>query len=294
MNTLIMGSARARARTINVGEVDLFYLDTGGEAPPVLMLHGLSANAHSFGGIIGASDGEALRFIAPDLRGRARSGKPATGYELGDHARDVIALLDALNIEQVTLVGHSFGGYLATYIAATFPNRVSRLVILDAAISGHPRIGVLLKPSLDRLTHVADSAEQYLAEIKAAPYLNGMWDDTIEAYFRAELVENRDGSAQSATSAAAIAQSSYGIAIEPLLHHVQQTKQPTLLYNAIDAFGPPGTPPLFDAVVARATARAFPNARYEVVPGNHITLLFGAGAAVIRNGIEAFASEPTT
>ena len=291
MNTLTMGTARAKAHTINVGEVDLFYLDTGGEAPPVLMLHGLSANAHSFGGIMGAVDNDAFRFIAPDLRGRARSSKPATGYELGDHARDVIALLDALNVQQVLLVGHSFGGYLATYMAANFPNRVSRLVVLDAAISGHPRIGVLLKPSLDRLTHIAASADQYLAEIRAAPYLNNMWDDAIEAYFRAELVENSDGTAQSATSTAAIAQSSYGITIEPLLHHIQQTYQPTLLYSALGDFGPPGTPPLFDAVTARATARAFPNARYEVVPGNHITLLFGPGALVIRNGIEAFAAE---
>lgn len=288
-----MGSARAKAHRINVGELELFYLDTGGDAPPVLMLHGLSANAHSFGGIMNAQDNNTFRFIAPDLRGRARSGKPATGYELGDHARDVIALLDLLNIQRVMLLGHSFGGYLATYIAATFPTRVSKLVILDAAISAHPRIGVLLKPSLDRLTHIAASADEYLAEIKAAPYLNNMWDDTIEAYFRAELVENSNGTAQSATSTGAIAQSSYGIAIEPLLHHVQQVRQPTLLYNAIGEFGPPGTPPLFDAVTARATAQAFPNARYEVVPGNHITLLFGEGAAVIRQGIEAFQAEST-
>lgn len=286
-----MGSARARPHTINLGGLELFYLDTGGEAPPVLMLHGLSANAHSFGGIIGAQDNNAFRFIAPDLRGRARSGKPVTGYELGDHARDVIALMDALNVQSVMLVGHSFGGYLATYIAATFPTRVSKLVILDAAISAHPRIGVLLKPSLDRLTHIAASAEEYLAEIRSAPYLHQMWDDTIEAYFRAELMENSNGTAQSATSAAAIAQSSYGIAIEPLLHHVQQVRQPTLLYNAVGEFGPPGTPPLFDEVTARATARAFPNARYEVVPGNHITLLFGDGAVTIRRGIESFYAE---
>lgn len=294
MSTNTLGSQRATANTVNVGDIDMFYLDTGGNAPPVLLLHGLSANAHSFGGIMSAGDNTTFRFIAPDLRGRARSGKPATGYEMADHARDVIALLDVLGIQQVILGGHSFGGYLAIYIAANFPNRVSRLLVIDAAISSHPRIAVLLKPSLDRLTQVATSASEYLADIRSAAYLGGLWDDTIEAYFRAELAENTDGTAQSATSGSAIAQSSYGIAIEPWLHHVQQTKQPVLLLNAIGEFGPKGTPPLFDEVVSRATARAFPNGHYEQIPGNHITLLFADGATAIRAALDRFASTDQT
>lgn len=289
-----MGSSRATGQTVKVGEVDLFYLDTGGDAPPVLLLHGLSANAHSFGGIMLAGDPTTFRFIAPDLRGRARSSKPALGYEMSDHASDVIALLDALGIKQVILGGHSFGGYLAIYIAANYPDRVSKLIVIDAAISSHPRIATLLKPSLDRLTQIASSSAEYLAEIRAAAYLNGLWDDTVEAYFRAELTENADGTAQSATSVSAIGQSSYGIAIEPWLHHVQQTRQPTLLLNAVDAFGPAGTPPLFDETVARATARAFPNGQYEIVPGNHITLLFGEGASAVRSAIDNFVAGNTT
>ena len=290
MNTNVMGSAGAKASTIHVNGLDMYFLDTGGMAPPVLMLHGLSANANSFGGIIAAGDNHSMRFIAPDLRGRARSGKPERGYELGDHARDIIGLLDALGIQRVVLGGHSFGGYLAIYIAAHFPERVSQLVVIDAAISSHPRIGVLLKPSLDRLTHIAPSAEAYLTEIRSAPYLSGMWDDIVEAYYRAELMENEDGTAQSATSVSAITQATIGLACEPWLHLVQQVNQPTLLLNAVAAFGPPGTPPLFDEVVARATAKAFPNGHYAIIPGNHITLLFGDGATVIRQHIEQFVS----
>ncbi|MEO7996290.1 MAG: alpha/beta hydrolase [Gemmatimonadaceae bacterium] len=293
MSTNTLSSQRATANTVNVGDIDMYYLDTGGNAPPVLLLHGLSANANSFGGIMSAGDPTAFRFIAPDLRGRARSGKPAVGYEMADHARDVIALLDVLGIKQVILGGHSFGGYLAIYIAANYPDRISRVLVIDAAISSHPRIAVLLKPSLDRLSAVATSPDDYLAEIRSAAYLNGLWDDTIEAYFRAELSENPDGTAQSATSSSAIAQSSYGIAIEPWLHHVQQTKQPVLLLNAVDAFGPQGTPPLFDEVVCRATAKAFPNGTYEQIPGNHITLLFADGASAIRTALERFARQAT-
>ncbi len=293
MATTVSGAPGATSQTRDVGGVEMFYLDAPGgkDATPMVLLHGLSANASSFAGILAAGLSPAFRVIAPDLRGRARSGKPETGYEMADHARDVIALLDSLDLERVVLGGHSFGGYLAIYIAAHYPERVSKLVVIDAAISSHPRIAVLLKPSLDRLTRTFTSADEYLAAIRSAPYMNGMWDDAAESYFRAELVEHSDGSVGSATSNAAIGQAAMGIAIEPWLHHVQSVKVPVLLINAVEPFGPPDAPPLFDEQVARATARAFANAKYVIVPGNHITLLFGAGASAVRKEIEQFAGE---
>ena len=291
MATTIVGAAGDVAQRHKAGGVDMFYLDAPGAsgAPPLVLLHGLSANANSFTGLISAGLSPAFRVIAPDLRGRARSGKPETGYSMADHAGDIIGLLDSLGLDQVVLGGHSFGGYLAIYLAANFPSRVSKLVVIDAAISSHPRIPVLLKPSLDRLTRTSPSAESYLAEVKSAPYMNGVWDECAESYFRAEITVNEDGSVGSATSAAAIAQAATGLAMEPWLHHVQQVTAPTLMLNAVGAFGPSGTPPLFDEVVTRATARAFANGKYVEVPGNHITLLFGAGAEAISGAIESFA-----
>jgi pimeloyl-ACP methyl ester carboxylesterase len=295
MATTVVGAAGATSNTQDVGALEMFYLDapggSGKDAPTVVLLHGLSANANSFAGIIAAGLSPAFRVIAPDLRGRARSGKPESGYEMADHARDVIALLDALGLERVVLGGHSFGGYLAIYIAANYPERVSKLVVIDAAISSHPRIGVLLKPSLDRLTRTYTSADEYLQAVRTAPYMNGIWDDSAEAYFRAELMEHPDGTVGSATSNAAVAQAAMGVATEPWLHLVQQVAAPTLLLNALGAFGPPETPPLFDEIVSRATARSFSNARYAVVPGNHITLLFGDGASAVRREIERFVGE---
>ena len=76
--------------------------------------------------------------------------------------------------------------------------------------------------------------------------------------------------------------------MEPWLHLVQSVKQPTLMINALGAYGPPGTPPLMDEVVTRATARAFPNAKYVVVPGNHLTMMFGEGAEALNREITCF------
>ena len=77
-----MTTVERRAR---IGELDLFYLDAPGDTPLVL-LHGLSANASSFHGADSRRAVPTFRVIAPDLRGRARSDKPAIGYTMADHA----------------------------------------------------------------------------------------------------------------------------------------------------------------------------------------------------------------
>ena len=283
-------SAELADRFLSVHGVNIHYLDTPGGSPPIVMLHGLSANAHCFAGLIAAGLSPTFRVVAPDLRGRGRTDKPATGYTMADHAGDVLALLDALGLDRVILVGHSFGGYVAIYIASNFPERVDKLVVIDAAITLNPRVHELLKPSLDRLTRISPSVEAYLAEARDAPHLAGFWDDHIEQYFRAEIQENADGTAQSATSASAIGQSMVGLRSEPWLDLVKSVKQPVLFLNAVGAYGPPGTPALVEPEYARATADAFPNVRYVVVPGNHMTMVFGPGALAVNREIERFVS----
>jgi pimeloyl-ACP methyl ester carboxylesterase len=275
-------------RFVSLRGLNIHYVDTPGGQPPIVMLHGLSANAQCFAGLIAAGLSPRFRVVAPDLRGRGRTDKPATGYAMADHAGDVLALLDHLGLERVILGGHSFGGYVAIYIASHFPERVEKLIVIDAAITLNPRVGELLKPSLDRLTRVSPSVDAYLAEARDAPHLAGFWDDHIERYFRAEIQENPDGTAQSATSASAIGQAMVGLRSEPWMAMVKSVRQPVLFLNALGAYGPPGTPALVEAEYARATADAFPNVRYVVVPGNHMTMVFGDGAVAVDREIERF------
>lgn len=264
------------------------YLDVPGGEPPLVLLHGLSANAHEFGGLTAAGLSPAHRVIAPDLRGRGRSDKPAGGYRMSDHASDVIALLDALDLDRVVLAGHSFGGFLAIYLAAHHPQRVARLIVIDAALQLHPRAAELLKPSLDRLGRTSPSVDAYIAELRAAPFLQGQWDDAIEGYYRAEIGHEADGSVRSMTSAAAIAQAMDGLRQEPWPELVRQVAQPALLINAVGPYGPVGSPPLIREEDARATASAFRDCRYAKVPGNHFTMVFGDGAAAVRREIAHF------
>ena len=266
------------------------YLDYPGPLPAIILLHGLSANANEFGGLLDEGLAENHRVIAPDLRGRGRTGKPDAGYSMSHHAADVIALLDELGLDKVVMGGHSFGALLSIYLAAKYPDRITRVVVIDAAIVFHPDTEELLKPSLARLARILPSADAYIEEIKGAAHVAGAWDSALEGYYRAELQQNPDGTAQSLTSANAVAQALRGVAAEDWAALVAAVKHPVLLLNAGEAYGPPGSPPLVPPEHAITTAHAFSNCKYVAVPGNHLTMVFGNNAAVIRREIDAFLS----
>ncbi len=282
--------ARADGKFAGLNSLRMHYLDFAGGDPPIVLLHGLSANANEFCGLVDAGLSPRFRVIAPDLRGRAHSDKPSTGYSMQEHADDVIALLDFLEIDEVVIGGHSFGGLLAIFMAANYPERISGVIVIDAAIEMHPQVRELIKPSLDRLRQILPSVGEYMSRMRGAPHVAGFWDGAIEGYFRAEIQENADGTAQSLTSAEAIAQALEGVQNERWADLVSQVKQPVLLLNAVGEYGPPGSPPVVPAEHANATARAFEDCQYVEIPGNHLTMVFGESAVLVRREIEAFVS----
>ncbi|HEX8185076.1 MAG TPA: alpha/beta hydrolase, partial [Blastocatellia bacterium] len=80
----------------DVNDIQLHYIDYAGSEPVLVLLPGLTANAHAFDGLIQAGLNARFRVLAVDLRGRGLSDKPAVGYSMAQHAADVIALLDHL------------------------------------------------------------------------------------------------------------------------------------------------------------------------------------------------------
>ena len=115
------------------------YIEWPGADPTIVLLHGLSANANEFAAL-GSALSPRYRVLAPDLRGRGGTDKPASGYTMADHAADVVALLDTLGIDRVVLGGHSFGGFLAIYLAVHHPERVTRLGSRSICRSARVRI----------------------------------------------------------------------------------------------------------------------------------------------------------
>ncbi len=269
--------------------INLHYLDHPGAGPTLVLAPGLTANAHAFDAIVPQLAGH-MRVLALDLRGRGQSAAPPSGYTMADHAADVLGLLDTLGIEQVVMGGHSFGGFLSLYLAAHAPERVARLVVIDAAVSvAGPRTRELIQPALDRLGQTYASFADYLALLKAAPYYhNWPWDPAVESYYQADVHVAADGSVRARSQPAHIAAAMDGVIAEPWREHLARVTQPVLLLHALGAYGPPGAPPIVSAEQAAETVELLPDCRYVLVPGNHQTMLYGAGATAIAAAISAF------
>ncbi len=100
---------------------------------PVVLLHGWPQQWWCWRGVIGPLAAAGHRVIAADLRGAGWSDAPPAGYDKEQLAADVLALLDAMQIERAALVGHDWGGWVAQLIALRAPERVERLVLCNIA-----------------------------------------------------------------------------------------------------------------------------------------------------------------
>ena len=120
-----------RMAKIQVGDLAISVSDVG-SGPPVVLLHGLACGKRMWFHQIRALR-KHFRVIACDLRGHGETDAPsvATEYSAAHLTRDLLGMLDALNIERAALVGFSLGGGPALAVAATRPERVSRLVLAD-------------------------------------------------------------------------------------------------------------------------------------------------------------------
>jgi len=111
--------------------VQLEVLDWGGTGEPMVMLTGLGDNAHVYDQFASHFT-DRFHAIGITRRGFGRSSQPADGYDLDTRARDDIAVLDSLKIRRAVFVGHSVAGTELSKLAAEYPDRVAKLVYLDA------------------------------------------------------------------------------------------------------------------------------------------------------------------
>jgi pimeloyl-ACP methyl ester carboxylesterase len=104
-----------------------------GAGPPVVLLAGFGLDHEVWDGAVCGLLPE-RRVLAVDLRGTGLSDKPAGGYDMPRLAADVLAVLEGLDLRDVALVGHSFGGQVALAVAgiSAGPERVRRLVLVGS------------------------------------------------------------------------------------------------------------------------------------------------------------------
>jgi pimeloyl-ACP methyl ester carboxylesterase len=271
---------------IKTNNIDLHYIEQNPKGKPTLILiHGLTANAHAFDGLVAHGLTKHFHFISPDLRGRGLSSKPAFRYTLEDHAQDILGLLDHLNISKALLGGHSYGGLLSTYIAAHYPDRVEKLIILDAAAEMNPNAPAMLGPTLSRLDKTFPSYAVYLEEMKASPQ-NTFWDKNMETYYKADAHVREDGTVNPYPNLANIVEVATGVAQQPWIQTFEEVKQPALLINGLDNYTM--DEPLLPDFKAKETVELMHDCKYVAVDGNHHTMLYADNAARVVRAIEHF------
>jgi haloalkane dehalogenase len=119
--------------TAPVLDSTMFYRHAGKGGVPFVFLHGNPTSSHLWRHVLPRIRARA-RCLAPDLIGMGESGKPAIAYRFADHARYLDAWFDALEIDDVVLVGHDWGGALAFDWAARHPGRVRGIAFMETIV----------------------------------------------------------------------------------------------------------------------------------------------------------------
>ncbi len=267
-----------------VNDINIHYIDHRSDGPILILLHGLTANAHAFDALIDGLQ-PSYRVICPDLRGNGLSDKPAFCYTVEEHVQDIIALIEHLGEKKVYIGGHSFGGYLAFYMAANYPHVVDKLVILDAAKSMNPIAPQMLSKAISRLDSVYPSFDDYIAHVKKAPYLD-FWDHAMLSYYRADVEDLPKGHVKPRCNIMAVTEKSMALASIEWPDLIKEIEHHTILINALDNYTM--GEPLLPEEIAKETVEMMKNAKYAGVDGNHQTMLYGNGAKQVVANIEGF------
>jgi len=166
-----------------------------GKGKQILCIHGLTANCR-FWDCLALALSPPHRIIAMDLRGRGLSDKPPTGYSIEHHCKDVLSLIDDLGLKRPVLMGHSLGAFISLVFSAKYPQRVDRLILVDGGgkltKTQMAKVFAGIKPSLDRLGKTFPSFEDYISQMKEAPYLQP-WNSYMETYFHYEVEKVKGG-----------------------------------------------------------------------------------------------------
>lgn len=185
---------------VSVNGINLHYLDWGGSSEVLLFLAGLGCNAHNFDDIA-PRFADKFHVMALTRRGHGESDHPETGYDIDTLTEDIRQSLDALRIEKVILAGHSMASIELSHFSALYPERVLKLIFLDAAydrtsasyknmVENSPWTNIQ-PPGLD-IDYYTE--EEYFSAMKRAyPSFNLIWTEAMVQQSLHEIIRTAEG-----------------------------------------------------------------------------------------------------
>ena len=152
------------------------HVRSGGHGPAVVLLHGFGETGDMWVPLATALARD-HQVIVPDLRGLGLSAKPAGGFDKKTQADDVTAVMDALGAPKADVVAHDIGNMVAFQVAARYPQRVRKLVLIDAPVPGvGPWDEVLKNPLLWHFRFGGPDMERLVAG-RERIYLDRFWNE---------------------------------------------------------------------------------------------------------------------
>ncbi|HZR34947.1 MAG TPA: alpha/beta hydrolase [Nevskia sp.] len=152
------------------------YVRSGGQGPAVVLLHGFGDTGDMWVPLA-VELARNHTVVVPDLRGLGFSSKPAGGYDKKTQAGDVAGVLDALGIARADVVAHDIGNMVAFAVAARYPDRVERVVLIDAPIPGVGPWDEILKSPMLWHFHFGGPDMERLVKGRERIYLDRFWND---------------------------------------------------------------------------------------------------------------------
>jgi pimeloyl-ACP methyl ester carboxylesterase/quercetin dioxygenase-like cupin family protein len=164
------------AKTVHSPEGADIFVRWGGTGAVVVLIHGYAENSDSWAPLA-ADLMKDHTVVVPDLRGIGRSSKPASGYDKKTQAKDIRAVVTALGFDKTLMVAHDIGNMVAYAYAAMYPDKVDRLVVMDAPIPGiEPWNTILLNPGVWHFNFHGPDAERLVAG-RERIYFDRIWND---------------------------------------------------------------------------------------------------------------------
>jgi pimeloyl-ACP methyl ester carboxylesterase len=187
---------RPRDGWLQRGGIDLHYLEWNhqveADSAPVLLLHGLSSNAHYWDRVAGRVEGR--RLIALDQRGHGLTGRPPHapsapgGFAMEELLADATFVAETLGLERPVVVGHSWGATVSLELVARNRGFASALVFIDGPVQsaanlfGWDEAQKIMQPALPRYSSLAEAVADARRDFDPS------WDDDLEPYVIARVM----------------------------------------------------------------------------------------------------------
>ena len=285
-----MNSSKPKSDFVHVNGIRLHYLDWGGTGSTLLFLTGMGSSAYIYGGFAPLFT-DKFHVLALTRRGQGDSDYPETGYDADTLVEDIRQFMDSLNIDKAILAGHSLAGVELTHFAATYPERVEKLVYLDALddrrkerliMEQHPLRNVQLKKEESAPPR---TLEEYIADVKRdVPEFARIWSDVWDEEISHGVKVNEEGifidkmpeyveKAMVENLINKYAPKKVKVIIPTLSFYGERKRNLTDAYseeakNAYEKFHREVIEPFFMEMVAEFQNR-FPHAKIVVIPGGH-------------------------